>query len=1011
MLSLTGLLQGCGSIVSQATPRPPSAPAAAQTWAAGQWTGEPSVSFAVTDDGRIVRFKMVAPFGVLGQTCTIESEELGVNANGEFSIGTATDSPIYVTGKFTDPKTVSGTFKITACGGSENMTVVLNPEEKEWTAEWQGTEVVASAPNTATDTPAPLLAEVASATPTRVAASATPTTAQPAQGPTETPSGPPTLSLAEAIAGKAADVQILGTGVASGNSITLMVRHLGDSHPMIRIERGTVLQSPASGGQDMVVRRLLGMRIDTEKYRPAEFVTVNADEKADAAQYAVEAYSLNFGKENPQPTTHFAVGGAAPAPVSAVLEAVERAPASANDVAAIQSAIWAVTDDVSWDELATRGYAPDQQAVRNLLEAAGVKLACTRLFGVACTPTAPGAAAAPAAPAAPGASDQAAPAGVRASLAALYEYNGSPLAWSPEGKTLYVGRPLTIYDVAARKKVEEIRDADSRDLSVSPDGKLLALASYEEVQIWDAVSRSQLLRLAGSHDSQAVAFSPDGSMLAGATGGALKVWEVATGNELRTIPVGDSLRAVAFSPDGRTVAVGSTSNEITLWDATTGLQTATLKGHSGQVNSLDFSSDGSMLASGSVDQSARLWNVSTGRQARVFTGHTGQVNGVSLSPDGRLLASASWDLTVRLWDTVTGAELQSLTGHTSWIQSVAFSPDGTLLASGSGDGLRLWQIEAGAAAQPPSAAEGLGPLISPVPPSKSAITPDNVASLAQVGSVKSDSTNQQIAWSPDGKLLAIGTYHIYIHDAKTLKRVYAIDSVQWTDGTTFSPDSSVLASAAYEGVKLWDTTGWGELRTLAGSQNTHSVAFRPDGKTLATGTGATVKLWDAVSGKELVTVPSRRGDIQAVAFSPDGKMLAVGGSEIVLLDAAGATQLQTIKSDNIQSLALSPDGRMLASAATNDPVVRLWDLSNGRQVRFFPDHKLQVSSLAFSPDGQILAVGAGLEVKLWEVSSGKELRTLVGYTNPVASVAFSPDGSRLATGGGEESVWLWGAPE
>jgi len=779
---------------------------------------------------------------------------------------------------------------------------------------------------------------------------------------------------------------------------------------MIRIERGTVLQSAASDGQDMVVRRLLGMRVDAEKYRPAEFVTVNAEEEANAAQYAVEAYSLNFGKENPQPTTLFAVGGAAPAPVSAVLEAVERAPASANDVAAIQSAIWAVTDDVSWEELAGRGYAPDQQAVRSLLKEAGVNLACTRLFGVACTPTAPGAAAAPAAPAAPGASDQAAPAGVRASRVALYEYNGSPLAWSPDGKTLYVGRPLTIYDVAARKKVEEIRDADSRDLSVSPDGKLLALASYEGVQIWDAASRSALRRLAGSGNSEAVAFSPDGVLLASATGGALKVWEVATGNELRTIPVGGSLRAVAFSPDGRTVAVGNTSNEITLWDATTGLQTGTLKGHSGQVNSLDFSSDGSLLASGSVDQSARLWNVATGQQARVFTGHTGQVDGVSLSPDGRLLASASWDLTVRLWDTATGAELQSLTGHTSWIQSVAFSPDGSLLASGSGDGLRLWQIESGVAAQPDSAAEALGAILAPIPPSKSAITPDSVASLKKVRSVQSDSTNQ-IAWSPDGRLLAIGTYHIYIHDAKTLKPVYTIDSVQWTDGTTFSPDAFVLASAAYEGVKLWDTTGWGELRTLAGSQNTHDVAFRPDGKTLATGTGATIKLWDAASGQELRTVPSRRGDVQVVAFSPDGTMLAAGGSEIVLMDAAGATELQTMKSDNIQALAFSPDGRMLASAATNDPVVRLWDVSNGRQVRFFPDHKLQVASLAFSPDGRVLAVGAGLEVKLWEVSSGQELRTLVGYTNPVTSVAFSPDGSRLATGGGEDSVWLWGAPE
>ncbi len=624
----------------------------------------------------------------------------------------------------------------------------------------------------------------------------------------------------------------------------------------------------------MVIRRLLGVRIDADKYRPAEAISASASSDGGGQPYAAEAYSLNFRKDTPKAATTFTVGGAAPAAVRAVLEAVERTPASQSDVAAIQAAIWAVTDDVSWEELAERGYKPDQQIVRRILESASAEAACTRLTGTtsACTPTAKTPPAAPAglAGSVPGPE---APRDIRASLTTLYEANGSPLAWAPDGKTIYIGGSLTLYDVAARKATP-IQGVTARGLSVSPDGKLLALAIYDGVQIWDITSRSMVRRLAGSGNSEAAAFSPDGTRLVTATGGAIKIWEVATGRELRTIPVGDSPGAIAFSRDGRTVATGG-SGDIKLWDVLSGQQIGLLKGHNSWVRSLAFSSDGRLLASGSVDQSARLWNIETGQQLRVFTGHTGQVGSVSFSPDGRMLASASGDLTVKLWDTASGTEMQSLTGHSSGVGSVAFSPDGTLLASGSSDGLRLWRIEAGGAPKPSALLTEVGPLITPIPLTQSAITPGNIADLKQLSSLKSD-RGGRVIWSPDGKLLAVGAYRMAIYEAKTLKKLYTMDGQQTGNSNAFSPDSALLASAAYEGVRLWDTIGWGELRTLAGSKDTHSLAFRPDGKLLATGTGSTVKLWEIASGQELRTLPSRRGDVQVVAFSPDGKTLAAG---------------------------------------------------------------------------------------------------------------------------------------
>ena len=105
----------------------------------GHWEGKPSVSFDVATGGKIRNYKMVAPFGVLAsQTCTIQVDEIAAGPDGDFTIGESSKSSNYITGKFTNDSTFSGTFKIAACKGQgDKYTVVLKPEEKPWSAEWK----------------------------------------------------------------------------------------------------------------------------------------------------------------------------------------------------------------------------------------------------------------------------------------------------------------------------------------------------------------------------------------------------------------------------------------------------------------------------------------------------------------------------------------------------------------------------------------------------------------------------------------------------------------------------------------------------------------------------------------------------------------------------------------------------------------------------------------------------------------------------------------------------------
>jgi WD40 repeat protein len=323
--------------------------------------------------------------------------------------------------------------------------------------------------------------------------------------------------------------------------------------------------------------------------------------------------------------------------------------------------------------------------------------------------------------------------------------NGQRLA-SAGGHQLKPGE-LKIWDVTTGEEALSVKGHPKgiTSMALSPDGKRLASASADfadprtpgEVKVWDATTGQEILTLKG-HTGRfwGVAFSPDGQRLATASGGydadwrllpgimkvwsaaqvrqlpgEVKVWDAATGKEVLTLKGHTGrVQSVTFSADGKRLASGGYATErrplpgeaytaqhtplpaeVRVWDATTGKEVLTLKGHTGNVLSVAFSPDGKRLASAGDDGMVKVWDTATGQAALTLTGHTGMVLSVAFSPDGKRLASASQDGTVKVWDTTTGQETITLKGHTDQVNSVAFSPDGQRLASASSDDtVKVW---------------------------------------------------------------------------------------------------------------------------------------------------------------------------------------------------------------------------------------------------------------------------------------------------------------------------------
>lgn len=430
--------------------------------------------------------------------------------------------------------------------------------------------------------------------------------------------------------------------------------------------------------------------------------------------------------------------------------------------------------------------------------------------------------------------------------------------------------------------------------------------------------------------------------------------------------------------------------------------------------------------------------------------HADRVNALAYSPDNNLVASASRDGTVKVWDLGNGREVATYRGHVDQpddptksgsnvlgATDVAFHPKEKEIASASGNQVHIWDPATGKAIK---TLLNLGKTDKPI----KALAYSPNGKLLAVGAddgilrvIESDTGKavytspsrnariEKVAFSPNGKLVALGDstsqVAVYIPEGKGNQLAMSVQGVDLGEvmGVGFTADSGAVFTCGRDGrarLTAGPTPDGGsapntatKLRDYSGhSGPVTGLSVTADGKFLVTsGDDKTVRVWEVGSGKQLRSFQGHMTKATAVAVRGDGRQVASasddGAVRVWDLNTTDDHKAMTESKESLWAVAVSPDGKRLAAAGA-DKKIRVYNPETGK-LETTLDATAAMTALAFLPDSnRLLAAGGDKMVKVWDVAGNKVLKEVQGHTLAVLTLAASDDGKLGVSGGADSTV-------
>jgi WD40 repeat protein len=518
------------------------------------------------------------------------------------------------------------------------------------------------------------------------------------------------------------------------------------------------------------------------------------------------------------------------------------------------------------------------------------------------------------------------------------------------------------------------------------------------------------------------------------------------------------VETLAFSPDGAVLAAGGDDNGIALWDVAD-LTPEARQGRDARLRKALQATAALatlLLVLGGFAYLVRRYHVRGWWESQRF--RKGILGSALVVGVGLLLAACGAD---RFYTHVGLPGPRNLLGDGAprSVSSLAFSPDGATLVAGmppqSGDAtVAVWRRREGGWWQSttlslPTTTESAG--------DDTESADDDKETPPKGGAVES------LAFSPDGMtLVACGS------GRNAFRRTWRLDGDIFQEGqelgegpatatrVAFSPDGRLLAlgeafwgEMAKEGAQLviWEAAEGGFRRRppppgVPEHLTTGGIWFSHDGGTLALkvrhgpakrGEAQEIQIWDlrhAIPERRTAIALERGEGVFFDSFSADGKVFLTYKKNLSRLwDVSGErpallAELETATAKNEKytiplPLAISPKGQSVVVPGA-DGSVRLFDVHArgltevavvGSHVKDYPSYKDYSSyAVKFSREGDRLAVfGDRRTIRVWDVSTRPPTEVAVidlpAGAQPTYAL-FSPDGRMLHMKFGER-LWVW----
>jgi WD40 repeat protein len=276
------------------------------------------------------------------------------------------------------------------------------------------------------------------------------------------------------------------------------------------------------------------------------------------------------------------------------------------------------------------------------------------------------------------------------------------LAYSPDGRRLAVANDnvIQIYDPRVTESLRPRlshtltgHSAPILGLAFGGTNTLVSISMDQTAKIWD-IETGKCLHTAEIHlgkPSRFIIAPGHLSLAADVSSGHVRLWNYQTGKQLKDFVPNDSwANTLAFTPDGKQLAIGTEKGVLRVMDVASWTV----------VHSIDLDSPVKSLAVsagkivvGYSDGAVAVLNLGDQPSIHEVKKQEETINALAFSPKGDLFASASADHTVEVWDARTRKPLCSLQSHKAPVVAVVFSPDEQKIASMDANGvLNFWTV-------------------------------------------------------------------------------------------------------------------------------------------------------------------------------------------------------------------------------------------------------------------------------------------------------------------------------